>query len=363
MPAPSTTMRHSAGSPGRSSGEEWSERSTLGANPRSTPSWLLPSPVRNFRDHLREIRRVTSETQQQVSRIEAQIGELAERARARQAGQVRNPGEPPEAGDLSLPEWEYMPGGWNGPRGDDGSGRGWNEDQVARAYRERWPEFLQTVDGPGPLGVSHEVPLGFPIEREDPLAQNIVLAWAYALARAADGVGRLTVLDWGGALGHHHVLARNLFPDLGLDYHCRELPAVCAEGSRVQPEVTFHDDDVCLSRSFDLVLASNSLQYEQDWRGRLRALAAASAPWLLVTRVPLARIEPSFVVLQRAYQYGYGTEYVGWVLNRHELHEAAQACGLTLVREFSLLSPRHIEGAPEAVADAGFLFKRTPERP
>jgi putative methyltransferase (TIGR04325 family) len=209
--------------------------------------------------------------------------------------------------------------------------------------------------------VSHEVPLGFPIEREDPLGQNIVLAWAYAVARAAEGVDRLSVLDWGGALGHHYVLARKLFPDLELDYHCRELPAVCAEGRRVQPEVTFHDDDAPLGRSFDLVLASNSLHYEEDWRARLRALAQASSGWLFVTRVPLARSEPSFVVLQRAYQYGYGTEYVGWVLNRDELLQAARACSLKLAREFSLLSPHDIEGAPEAVADGGFLFMSAAE--
>jgi putative methyltransferase (TIGR04325 family) len=260
--------------------------------------------------------------------------------------------------ESTLPEWEFVPEGWMKARREAAPERGWNAADVAEAYCQKWPEFLKAVEGPRALGIDHEVPLGSPIGREDPLAQNIILAWAYALSRAASGARALSVLDWGGALGHYYVLARKLFPELELDYHCRELPAVCEEGHRVQPEVVFHDDDGCLTGRFDLVVASNSLQYEQDWHTRLRALAgAARGGWLFVTRVPLARSHASFVVLQRAYQYGYETEYIGWVLNRDELLTAARDCGLTLVREFVLLYPHTIENAPEAVTDGGFLFR------
>jgi putative methyltransferase (TIGR04325 family) len=215
------------------------------------------------------------------------------------------------------------------------------------------------VEGPGPLGADHQVPLGAPIERADPLGQNAVLAWAYALARAADGGRALSVLDWGGALGHYYVFARKLLPDVDFDYHCRELPAVCAEGRRVLPEVTFHDSDDCLNRTYDVVLASNSVHYEEEWRSRLRTLAAGS--WLFLTQVPLARHHPSFVVLQRAHEYGYATEYVGWVLSRQEVLDAASGCGLALVREFAIQPPFIIDGAPEPVAHGGFLFRRLTE--
>jgi hypothetical protein len=50
----------------------------------STPSWLLPTPIRHLREHLREIRRVSGETQQQVAetaaavaRLETQVSDLA----------------------------------------------------------------------------------------------------------------------------------------------------------------------------------------------------------------------------------------------------------------------------------------------
>ena len=84
----------------------------------------------------------------------------------------------------------------------------------------------------GPLGVSHEVPAGASIDRKDVLAQNSVLAFAFALARASSGASSLSVLDRRSALGHFYVLARQLFPEPELDYSCRgELPAVCSEGA------------------------------------------------------------------------------------------------------------------------------------
>jgi putative methyltransferase (TIGR04325 family) len=260
-------------------------------------------------------------------------------------------------GELCLPEWEFVPEGW----ARTAKIRGWRAEEVARAYREKWPQFLQAVEGPGPLGVNHEVPVGTPITRDDPLTQNAVLAWAYVLARARLDAARISVLDWGGALGHHYVLARKLFPELKLDYHCRELPTVCAEGRQVLADVTFHADDQCLGAKHDLVLASGSLQYEEDWPSRLENLARATHDWLFVTRVPVSYRHPSFVVLQRAYRYGYATEFLGWVLSREELLDAARAFGLALVREFALLPPFSIDGAPDTVTHLGFLFSRPTE--
>ena len=106
----------------------------------------------------------------------------------------------------------------------------------------------------------------------------------------------------------------------------------------MSPTVTFHDNDDCLQRRYDLVLASSSLQYSQHWRTHLHHLAGATLNSLLLTRVPLVESHPSFVVIQRAQAYGYATEYLGWVFNRSELLEEATAAGLKLEREF--LPPR-----------------------
>ncbi len=253
----------------------------------------------------------------------------------------------------AVPEWEFVPEGWERAP----SVRSWDAAEVAQSYREKWPRFLRALEGPGPLGVSHEVPAGAPIDRHDLLAQNAVLAYAFALGRASSQSRRLSVLDQGGALGHFYVLAKRLYPDVELDYHCRELSAVCAQGREVLPEVTFHDTDDCFERTYDMVIASNSLQYEEDWQRLLRKLANVSARWTFLTSVPVARQHSSFVVLQRAHRYGYATEYLGWVLNRDELLGTATDAGLELERELMLLPEFAVEGAPEAISHAGFLFR------
>lgn len=263
-----------------------------------------------------------------------------------------------ETGEGPLPEWEFVPEGWARARNGSSDADGWDAEAVARSYVAKWPEFVEAVTGSGPLGVGHEVPVGATISRESIPAQNAVLAFAYALTRAAGGSRSLSVLDWGGALGHYYLLARRLFPELELDYHCRELPAVCREGRLVLPEVEFHDSDECLDRRYDLVVASSSLQYDEHWPARLQQLADATARRLFLTRVPVVRRAASFVTLQRAHAYGYGTEYLGWVFNREDLLGAAGGTGLALEREFLLVSDWPVEGTPEAPSEAGFLFTR-----
>jgi putative methyltransferase (TIGR04325 family) len=258
----------------------------------------------------------------------------------------------------SDPEWEYVPEGFaRARRIGDQAAIGWKAENIAAAYREKWPAFLRAVEGAGPLGVNHELPAGIEPGRDDVLTQNAVLAYAYALARAANGSPTLSVLDWGGALGHYYVFARRLFPSLQLHYHCREVPSVCAVGRSVLPEVTFHEDDRCFEHRYDLVIASNALQYVEDWEQLVAGLGGASAGWMFLTRVPIAKAHESFVALQRAYAYGYGTEYLGWVLNRDSLLAAARSFGLVLEREFSLIDGWEIARAPSDVAQMGFLFR------
>ena len=252
-----------------------------------------------------------------------------------------------------APEWEYVPEGWSRPV------RGWDVQGVAAAYRRRWPEFVAALGGAGTLGVAHEVPEGRPVVVDDPGWHDVVMTFGYVLARAARGVERLSLLDWGGGPGHYYVLARALLPEAELDYHSRDLPLLAVLGRELLPEAQFHDEDSCLERSYDLVLASDSLQYSEDLPAMLARLAAAARPWLFVAQLPVAREADSFVVLQRPYGYGYETEYLGWVVNRGELLRAAADSGLVLERE--LLAPGRIdaEGAPERpVEQRSFLLRR-----
>ena len=252
---------------------------------------------------------------------------------------------------MTRPEWEHVPEGW--ARSVDG----WDVPEVEAAYRRRWPEFLAAVRGTGTLGVAHEVPEGRSVVTHDPGWHNVVMTFGYVAARAVHG-GTLSILDWGGGPGHYFVLARALLPDVALDYHSRDLPRLAALGRELLLDATFHDDDRCLERTYDLVIASDSLQYSHDVPAVLARLASASAPWLYVAQLPTVHASPSFVVLQRPATYGYNTEYLGWVVNRDEFLEVAAAAGLVLDREF--LAPGTIDaaGAPEPAHLHSFLFRK-----
>ena len=252
--------------------------------------------------------------------------------------------------ESDVPEWEYVPEGWQRET------TGWTVEAVARSYREKWPAYVAAIQAPRPLGVYHETP---EVREGDYSAQGMLVSFAYVLALAGRKRDRISVLDWGGGLGHYYALARTVLPELALDWHCKETPAVCAEGRQVLPEVTFYEDDSCLDGRYDLVLASSSLQYSEDWQTLLVGLAAAADRHLYVARTPVARRSESFVVLQRAHAYGYETEYLGWVVNRAELLERAAAAGLGFAREFLLEAWFWADGAPEnPVEHRSFLFNR-----
>jgi putative methyltransferase (TIGR04325 family) len=248
-------------------------------------------------------------------------------------------------------EWEFVPEGWERPT------RGWDAPNIVSAYRRRWPEFAEAVAGTMPLGVAHEVPEGKHVVNHDPGWHNVVMTFGYVLSRAARGT-TMSLLDWGGGPGHYALLARALLPEVDVDYHSRDLPTLAALGRELLPWGTFHEDDRCFDRTYDLVLASDSLQYARDLPGKLEQLGRAAARWLLVAQIPVVREATSFVVLQRPDSYGYDTEYLGWIVNRDALLQAAVAAGLVLEREF--LAPGVIDapGAPEPGHLHSFLFRR-----
>jgi putative methyltransferase (TIGR04325 family) len=229
---------------------------------------------------------------------------------------------------------------------------GWNDESVVNAERSKWEEFRALVASSAPLGFSHEQPaLG---DVRNLYHHNIHLAFAFALARAAQGGRSVSVLDWGGGLGHYYLLARSLYPALELEYHVKEMPAIAAAGRELLPDVQWHDDDGCLTGSFDLVMVNGSLQYLGEWRHFLTRAAAATSRTLFLTRVP---------VVQRAAPYAarqseYGTEMIHWQFNERQLLTAIQDTGLTLVREVLVGGSPFVRGAPEQPEMRGWLFER-----
>jgi putative methyltransferase (TIGR04325 family) len=257
-----------------------------------------------------------------------------------------------QSGVLGPREWEYAPDGWG--RTGTGSVKGWNVKAVAEAESARWNDYVASLTGSGPLGSTSGAT---PSEDWHFSNHNLWISHAYVLALAAAGRDQVSILDWGGSLGQFYLGARTALPGVQIRYEVKDVPVLCAYGRRLQPDVVFHVDDSCLERNYDLVLASGSLQYSVDWRQDLGKLARSAAPYLYVTRLPVLFKRPSFVALQRAYRYGYGTEFLGWFFNRRELLESASQANLVLLREFLIERHPRVSGAPEQAEARGYLFR------
>jgi len=253
--------------------------------------------------------------------------------------------------DRRAQEWEYVPEGWSAKDRI----KGWNERSVVETQRARWPAFVHSLEGAGPLGVAHEAAVP---TREGWEAHNTLMCYAYVLTLAARKHDSLKILDWGGGAGHYCLISRALLPDVHIEYHCYDTPLLCELGRELLPDASFHDkaDDV-FERQYEFVLASSSIQYFENWSEILRKLAAVTRGYLYVTRVPTVHRVPSFVVAQRPYQFGYRTEYLGWFLNRREFLDRAEDIGLDLVREFLIQERPIVKGAPEQCEARGFLFR------
>jgi hypothetical protein len=137
----------------------------------------------------------------------------------------------------------------------------------------------------------------------------------------------------------------------------QDLPVAVEADRALLPDAQFYTDDECLKRRYDLVLASGSFHYSQNWSRTLAGLAGATGSFLFVTQLPLVRGAASLVVVQRPYGHGYDTEYVGWCLNRHEFLQTARDQRLRLVREFINGFQPSIHRAPAPAEYRGYLFE------
>lgn len=178
--------------------------------------------------------------------------------------------------------------------------------------------------------------------------------FGYVLALAARGTERVSVLDYGGNLGEYYWLGTALVPGLDIDYHCKELPDVAASGRAANPSVTWHSDDGCLGRHYDLVMFTSSIQYLPDWQDILRRAAIASRRYLLLSDVATVRGVPAFVATSRS--SGFTTLELH--LNRDEIVNTVEAAGLRLIREIPVGTHPLVAHAPEQPKPVSFLFQR-----
>jgi putative methyltransferase (TIGR04325 family) len=260
-----------------------------------------------------------------------------------------------------LPEWEYVPEGWTYAQSHS-EVKGWNVQEILDVYKRKWPRFLDLMQGTGPLGIAHESEL---TTNDDIHAHNVMMSLAYALALASHDASSLSILDWGGGIGHFYVIAKKVLPDVEIEYHCKDVALLAEYGSQLFPDQHFYSDETCFRRKYNFVMASASLHYAERWQRLFENLAAVADPFLYVANLPTIVTAPSFVFIQRPYAYGYNTQYLGWCLNRTDFLSWAEALGLELLREFVTGMKPMILNAPGQNEYRSFLFRlcNRPQQP
>jgi len=188
------------------------------------------------------------------------------------------------------------------------------------------------------------------------LLPRTLLEWetfAYTLGRAAAGKVHSSVLDWGATYGY----ARELHPQIALDYVVKDLPIFCETGRSLLHLANFVSEDaVALSRRYDLVFASG--HFSHGFYHKAGQIAQSASLWLMVTRLRCVYEHDDFIVMQRPFGHGYLTEFPCWFINRDRFVRFVESCGFDLEREFLLSEAPFVVNAPEQCSYVGILFRR-----
>jgi putative methyltransferase (TIGR04325 family) len=215
--------------------------------------------------------------------------------------------------------------------------------------------MVDTISDTRPLAIISESS-----DKFDLTGHNMLMTFLYVLSRAARGKERLSVLDWGGALGHFGLVARRLLPEVPIDYLVKDHPRTCQLGGKLNPTILFtSDDDGCLARSYDVVVANSSLQYIHYWKPLVARLSQSANPWLLINAVPVVKKVPSFVIVQRKRSRGFSEAFYSWAFNRDELISEVAGHGFRLERELMAWGDVFYWGSVEVTQGGGFLFRKT----
>ena len=245
------------------------------------------------------------------------------------------------------PRFEYLPQGWD-PELINKSGS-WDSKAVVKKKAEAWQQQVTSIQSPGVLAQTID-------------QHNLIITYGFVVGVVAQGKSSISVLDWGGGFGWYYNIAKSLFPSLKIDYHCRDVPTMVAQGRKLNAEILFHKDDRCFNRKYDLVMANGSVSYSPEWKQTILNLTNCSSKYIYLSKDALHGKAPTFAVLDRAYQYDNknGHNMLIWFFNRSEYLSLVTGCGFSLLREFKLLNFSHeVINAPEQNRERhGFLFHR-----
>lgn len=150
------------------------------------------------------------------------------------------------------------------------------------------------------------------------------------LALRLTQAGVVSVVDFGGGVGHSYRVLKRLMPGQTMRFNVIDLPPLVERGRelwRNDPGIAFSDHaDVAVSAP-DVVFSKSVLQYFPDYDAQFRRLLAAGASWVVLEKLPALQSE-EFVTGQVNV---YDSVVPYWFMSADRLTRSAEQCGYRLV--------------------------------
>ena len=156
---------------------------------------------------------------------------------------------------------------------------------------------------------------------------------------------KLKVLDFGGGLASGYLLAGASSGSVdGIEYHVVEGTELCDRSHQLfsdEKNLQFHDEIPLDIGSFDIIHASRSIQYVDDWRGLLSTFAELEPRYIVLAGVLAGDIEP-FVSVQNYYGFKIRVRF----LNLQDLVGEMDKLGYSVIYKSYHLSERMGRAGP-----------------
>ena len=198
-------------------------------------------------------------------------------------------------------------------------------------------------------------------ERDSVLLPRAEYPWpliSCLLSTAASSHGRLSVLDFGGALGSSYYQCRPFLQHMSeLTWAVVEQKHFVEAGrAEFSPKpVSFYESpaEAVLGVQPNLLLLSSVLPYLPNPYARFRELLAMRISTVLVDRTFFLRRPGERLTVQKVPEWIYPASYPAWFLDEQKFKKLANEAGYRLIAEFSALDQNHPEGEK---ADAKGFF-------
>jgi len=242
----------------------------------------------------------------------------------------------------------YSPDGWDTELSSSNK-KGWDSVNAVEIERKRMDRYCNALKNTGPLGFMHEH--DNPTEIRDGYHHRNITS-AYVLTLASIKKEKISILDYGGSLGHNYNFAKAVLPNhIDIEFHCKEVASLVNVGKELNPYIKWYSDDSCLNRKYDLIIVNGVLQYLNEWKHLLIKIINCVDGYLFLSHLPLVNYKRGYVALQRR----YGQEMLHYQFNRNEVLSQVNLC---LVREFLTGIRPYIKNAPEQCELRSFLYKK-----